>query len=82
MSQKKNNIKITKNNKIIYVKDRPGHDERYALNSNRIKREIKWQYKTLISNGLLKTIVWYLKNYNYFKAISKKNITKRLGLKI
>ena len=79
---KRNKIKISKNNKIIFVKDRPGHDERYALNSNRIKREIKWKYKTPISKGLFKTIEWYSKNYNYFKRISKKNITKRLGLKL
>ena len=79
---KKNKIKISKKTKIIFVKDRPGHDERYALNSNRIKREIKWKHKTPISKGLIKTIEWYSKNYNYFKQISKKNITKRLGLKV
>ncbi len=68
--------------KIIFVKDRPGHDERYALNSKLIKKEIKWKHKISISNGLLKTLAWYSKNYNYFKQISKKNITKRLGLKL
>ena len=44
--------------------------------------KIKWKYKTPISKGLFKTIEWYSKNYNYFKQISKKNITKRLGLKV
>ena len=68
--------------KIVFVKDRPGHDERYALNSKLIKKEIKWKHKISISNGLLKTLAWYSKNYNYFKQISKKNITKRLGLKL
>ena len=62
--------------------DRPGHDERYALNSGRIKREIRWKYKTSISDGLSKTINWYSKNLNFFKKISKRNITKRLGIKI
>ena len=62
--------------------DRPGHDVRYALNSGRIRREIKWKNKTPISEGLSKTIYWYSKNLNYFKKISKKNITKRLGLNI
>ena len=79
---KKNRIKITKKNKIKFVMDRPGHDERYALNSGRIKREIKWKYKTPIFKGLSKTINWYSKNLNFFKKISKKNITKRLGLKV
>ena len=68
--------------KIVFVKDRPGHDERYALNSKLIKKEIKWKNKISLSNGLLKTLAWYSKNYNYFKQISKKNITKRLGLKL
>ena len=72
----------TKKTKIVFVKDRPGHDERYALNSKLIKKKIKWKHKISISYGLLKTLVWYSKNYNYFKRITKKNITKRLGLKL
>tara|TARA_B100000029_G_scaffold97939_1_gene88185 strand:+ start:68 stop:1099 length:1032 start_codon:yes stop_codon:yes gene_type:complete len=79
---KKNKIKLTNKNKIIFVMDRPGHDERYALNSNRIKREIGWKHKTSILNGLSKTINWYSKNLNFFKKISKRNITKRLGIKV
>ena len=79
---KKNKIKLTNKNKIIFVMDRPGHDERYALNSNRIKREIGWKHKTSILNGLSKTINWYSKNLNFFKKISKSNITKRLGIKV
>ena len=79
---KKKNIKLNKKTMIEFVFDRPGHDERYALNSSRIKREIGWKNKTNISNGLLKTIIWYMKNLNFFKKISKKNISKRLGLKI
>ena len=79
---KKNKIGVTSKNKIIFVMDRPGHDERYALNSNRIKREIKWRHKTSISNGLTKTIDWYSKNLSFFKKISKRNITRRLGIKV
>ena len=79
---KKRITEKTNKTKIVFVKDRPGHDERYALNSRLIKKEIKWKHKISISNGLLKTLAWYSKNYNYFKRISKKNITKRLGLKL
>ena len=79
---KKNKIKLTDKTKVKFVTDRPGHDERYALNSNKIKREIGWKNKTSISRGLSKTINWYLKNLNFFKKISKRNITKRLGLKV
>ena len=45
-------------------------------------KDIKWKHKISISNGLLKSLAWYSKNYNYFERISKKNITKRLGLKL
>ena len=79
---KKNKIIITKKNKIDFVTDRPGHDERYALNSNRIKREIKWKHKVSISKGLENTFDWYRNNLGYFKKISKKDIAKRLGLKL
>ena len=78
----KNKIKINKKTKITFVKDRPGHDERYSLDSNKLKKEIKWKPNTSIINGLEKTIIWYSKNVNYFNKISKKNITKRLGLKL
>ena len=79
---KKIKIKITKKNKIIFVMDRPGHDERYALNSNRIKREIKWKNKINFNTGISKTIKWYLNNKNYFKSISKKKFNNRFGLKL
>ncbi len=76
--------KLINKNKILvkFVKDRPGHDKRYAINSNKIKRELKWKCKTSLTQGLEKTFNWYLNNKNYFKQISKKNINKRFGLKI
>jgi dTDP-glucose 4,6-dehydratase len=79
---KNNKIKLSDKTKIKFVMDRPGHDERYALDSTKIKREIRWKHKTTISIGLSKTINWYLKNLNFYKKISKRNITKRLGVKV
>ncbi len=79
---KKNKVIISKKNKIKFVVDRPGHDVRYALNSSRIKREIKWKYKISFSKGLENTFAWYKNNLNYYKKISRKNITSRLGLKL
>ena len=74
-------IKTGKNVKIKFVKDRPGHDLRYALNSNKIISNIKWKPKTNIENGLKKTFNWYLENPGYFLNIKKRDITKRLGNK-
>ena len=72
-------IKVGKNVKISFVKDRPGHDFRYALNSNKIKRELYWKPKTNLSLGVLKTVDWYLNNQDFFNNISKKLFIKRLG---
>ena len=45
---------------ITYVKDRPGHDFRYALNSDKLQNELKWTPKHSLDDGLDKTIEWYL----------------------
>ena len=65
-------IKIGKKVNIIFVKDRPGHDFRYALNSSKIKRTLKWKPKIKLSQGISKTVDWYINNQNYFNNISKK----------
>ena len=78
---KKNNISVKNKNKILYVKDRPGHDKRYALNSNKIKKKLGWKHKTSLKKGLSHTIEWYLKNKKFFDKISNRDFTKRLGLK-
>ena len=77
----KKKIVLGKNVKIEFVKDRPGHDVRYALNSNKIKKELKWRPKTKFENGLLKTFDWYLNNLKYFSTLNKKDILNRIGLK-
>jgi dTDP-glucose 4,6-dehydratase len=69
------------NVKIKFVKDRPGHDFRYALNSNKIKKKLKWTPKITFENGIKKTFQWYMKNSRYYKSFPKKDIVKRLGVK-
>ena len=66
--------------KIKFVKDRPGHDIRYALNSNKIKKELKWTPKTNFKRGIKLTFDWYYENKKYYKTISKKDVLKRLGI--
>ena len=75
-------IEIGKKTKIKFVQDRPGHDFRYALNSNKISNKLKWKPKIKFEKGLRETVAWYLKNKDFLKSISKKNYEKRLGLKI
>jgi|TARA_B110000037_G_scaffold136241_1_gene154288 dTDP-glucose 4,6-dehydratase len=77
----KKKIKIGSNVKIKLVKDRPGHDLRYALNSQKIKNKLKWSAKKDFITGLEDTVNWYLNNNSYYKNLSKKDIIKRLGIK-
>lgn len=72
--------KFSTKSKIKFVKDRPGHDFRYALDSKKIKKNLKWQPITSFEIGIEKTFDWYLKNFEYYKNLSKKDIEKRLGL--
>ena len=78
---KKEFTKIPLKSKIVYVKDRPGHDIRYALNSDKIRNKFKWKPKTEIIDGLKKTINWYIENPNYYKNIKKKDFINRIGIK-
>ena len=75
----KNSIKLKDKVKIIFVKDRPGHDIRYALNSNKIKNKLGWLPRTNFEQGIKLTFDWYNKNKTYYKSLSKKDIVKRLG---
>ena len=77
----KNRIKLGKNVKIKFVKDRPGHDLRYALDSSKIIKNLKWKPKVGVLKGLEKTFNWYLENPDYYSKLKKIDITKRLGNK-
>ena len=78
---KNKKIKIGKKVKIKFVKDRPGHDLKYSLNSKKIKKITKWKAKKNLNEGLFETFTWYFNNQNFFKAFSKKLFYKRIGLK-
>ncbi len=67
--------------KIKFIKDRPGHDIRYALDSTKIQKKMNWKSKITLEKGLDETFCWYLNNKNYYKQLSKKDILKRLGNK-
>jgi dTDP-glucose 4,6-dehydratase len=75
----KSMISIGKKVKILFVKDRPGHDVRYALNSNKIKKKLGWHPKTNFKKGIKLTLDWYFQNKQYFKSLKKNDIIKRLG---
>ena len=72
-------LKVGNNIRIIFVKDRPGHDIRYALNSNKIIKKLNWKPKVDFAKGIKLTFEWYYKNRSYYKSLIKKDIVKRLG---
>ena len=78
---KKKKIKIGNNVKIKFVKDRPGHDLRYALNCNKIKKKLNWKPLKNFDSGLYETFIWYQANKKFFNNFSKKLFFKRLGIK-
>ena len=79
LSVAKRKIELGKNVKILFIKDRPGHDKRYALNSLKLIKKLNWKSKTSFLDGINQTFDWYLNNKKYFKSLNIKDITKRLG---
>jgi dTDP-glucose 4,6-dehydratase len=54
---------------IQYVKDRPGHDRRYAIDSTKIQTELGWKPEFQFDSAIQKTIEWYLQNKNWWERI-------------
>ena len=55
---------------ITYVKDRPGHDRRYAMDASKIERELGWRPKETLESGLSKTVRWYLENPDWVADVT------------
>lgn len=54
---------------ITFVKDRPGHDRRYAINCDKIKKELGWKQSVSFDEGLSKTVDWYLGNSEWIEEV-------------
>ena len=66
---------------ITFVKDRPGHDRRYAIDASKIRKELGWQPQETFESGILKTVKWYLDNMSWVSDIlSGRYHCERLGL--
>lgn len=55
---------------ITFVKDRPGHDRRYAIDASKIKRDLGWEPQESFESGILKTITWYLDHPEWVASIT------------
>ncbi len=54
---------------VHYVKDRPGHDRRYAIDASKIKRELNWEPRHRFEQAIRQTIQWYVQNESWWRAI-------------
>jgi dTDP-glucose 4,6-dehydratase len=55
---------------ITFVKDRPGHDRRYAIDASKIERELGWKPAETFESGIRKTVVWYLENQEWVAGVT------------
>lgn len=66
---------------ITYVKDRPGHDMRYAIDASKIERELGWKPEETFESGIFKTVQWYLNNEQWWRRVQDGSyVGERLGL--
>jgi len=64
---------------VAYVKDRPGHDRRYAIDAGKIRRELGWSPSYGFEAGLRATVAWYLENENWWRPLAGRYDRRRLG---
>ncbi|ASM96112.1 dTDP-glucose 4,6-dehydratase [Vibrio vulnificus] len=68
-------------NLITYVKDRPGHDVRYAIDASKIERELGWKPQETFESGIRKTVEWYLNNQEWWSRVLDGSYSReRLGI--
>jgi len=70
MDEKLGREKNTSEKLITYVKDRPGHDLRYAIDATKINKELGWKPSVTFEEGLEKTVNWYLNNEEWLKSVT------------
>ena len=70
MDEKLGRISGTSEQLITYVKDRPGHDLRYAIDANKINKELGWKPSVTFEQGLERTVTWYLENQIWLNNIT------------
>ncbi|MEO5623044.1 MAG: GDP-mannose 4,6-dehydratase, partial [Dokdonella sp.] len=70
----------TRESLIAYVKDRPGHDRRYAIDASKIKRDLGWRHTESFETGLARTVDWYLQHQDWvLRVLDGSYRMQRLG---
>ena len=76
MNEKLNSSPGTSEKLITYIKDRPGHDRRYAIDAGKISKELGWKPSVTFEQGLDETIDWYLQNQEWLKHVTSGSYMK------
>ena len=80
MDEKLGNTPGTSDTLITYVKDRPGHDKRYAIDASKLSKELGWKPSVTFEQGLSETIDWYLQNQEWLKHVTSGEYQKYYDL--
>ncbi|MBD3250814.1 MAG: dTDP-glucose 4,6-dehydratase [Candidatus Pacebacteria bacterium] len=75
LMQDKGKLNISADRAIEYIKDRPGHDRRYAVDWSKINQKLGWKPSVTLAEGLEKTIDWYLANPDWWQPLKERNQT-------
>jgi dTDP-glucose 4,6-dehydratase len=65
---------------ISYVTDRPGHDQRYAIDASKLEADLGWRAEQTFETGIQKTVRWYIEHPDWWKPLREKYRGERLGL--
>jgi dTDP-glucose 4,6-dehydratase len=65
---------------VTFVKDRPGHDRRYAIDATKIRRELEWAPVETFATGMRRTVQWYLDNAAWVAAVTSREYQKWITL--
>jgi dTDP-glucose 4,6-dehydratase len=65
-----NDSVVPHNQLVTFVKDRPGHDRRYAIDARKIERELSWQSRETFETGIRKTVCWYLEHEDWVRDVT------------
>ena len=76
MDEKLGNLAGHSEKLITYVKDRPGHDKRYAIDATKLSNELGWKPSVTFEQGLGKTIDWFLENKEWLENVTSGDYQK------
>ena len=65
---------------VTHVKDRPGHDRRYAIDPTKVRREIRWEPSETFTSGIAKTVRWYLDNAAWLDSVQTREYQSWISL--